>query len=127
MRKLGLIGILCLVPLVSGCLAVAGLTVGAGVVGYIYYDKNEAWRDFGASFDKTWNATQAALRELKYDVPKGPSLSPDSGYITIDDVKVKVVHHPDDRTRVSVRVGTFHTENHRRRAGQILDKIDEKL
>lgn len=127
MRRLGLIGILCLVPLVSGCLAVAGLTVGAGVVGYIYYEKNEAWRDFPVAFDRTWKATHVALRELKYDVPKDPHPAPDSGYVTIDDVKIKVERRPDDWTRVSVRVGTFHTDNHRKRAGQILDLIDKKL
>jgi hypothetical protein len=127
MRRLSLIGILCLVPLVSGCLAVAGLTVGAGVVGYVYYDKNEAWRDFGASFDKTWKSTLDAMRELKYVVPKDTKHSGDSAYFVVDDVKIRVTAHPDNRTRVSIRIGTFATESHRVRAGQILDKIDQKL
>ena len=43
MSKWSLIATLCVVPLTSGCLAVAGLTVGAaGAIGYVYYDKNEA-------------------------------------------------------------------------------------
>jgi len=132
MRRLsliGLIGILCLVPLTSACLAVAGLTVGAaaGVVGYVYYDRNEALRDFPTSFDKTWTATLGALRTMNYAVPKEPEHLADSGELTLDDVKVSVTRQPGNLTRVSIRVGTFDTEGHRRRAGLIFEKIQEQL
>ena len=128
MRRLGLIAIICLVSLTSGCLAVAGLTVGAaGVVGYVYYDKNEARRDFGASFDKTWKATTEALRTLKYTVPKELEHSTDSGDLTIDNMKIRVARQPGNLTTVSVRIGTFDTADHRRRAGLILEKIAELL
>src|SRR5262245_48281121 len=122
MHRLSLIGVLCLVPLISGCLAAVGLTVGAaaGVVGYIYYDKNEAHQDFAANFDKTWKATHEALRALKYAVPKDPAHSTDSGDLTIDDVRISVARIPGNLTRVSIRVGTFDTEGHRLRAGMIL-------
>jgi hypothetical protein len=129
MRRLSLIGILCLVSLASGCLAAAGLTVGAaaGVVGYVYYDRNEAQRDFPASFDKTWNATLAAMKDLKYAVPKEPQHFADSGDLTIDDVSINVVSQPGTMTRVSIRVGTFDTDGHRRRAGLIFEKIQGAL
>ena len=128
MRQSSLIAILCLVPLTSGCLAAAGLTVGAaGVLGYVYYDKNEAQRDFEANFDKTWKATLEALRSLKYAVPEAPEHSTDLGDVVIDDVVIRVARHPGNMTRVSVRVGTFDSEEHRRRAGLILEKIEAEL
>jgi len=128
MHRLSLIGILCLVPLTSGCLAAAGLTVGAaGVVGYVYYDKNEAQRDFAANFDKTWKATFEALRTLKYAVPKEPEHSTDSGDLTIGNVRISVARNPGNTTRVSIRIGIFDTEDHRRRAGLIFEKIEELL
>jgi len=116
-----------LVPLVSGCLAVAGLTVGAGVVGYVYYDKNEASETFDASFDKTWKASLSALRDLKYTVPKDAPHEADSGLLTIGDMRLHVARHPGNTTRVSVRIGTFDTAEHRRRAGLILEKIEKEL
>jgi len=126
MRKIALLVTL-IVPLVSGCLAVAGLTVGAGVVGYVYYDNNEASEDFDSSFEKTWKASMSALRELKYEVPKDVSHEADSGELTIGDMKMRVARHPGNRTRVSVRIGTFDTREHRRRAGLILEKIEDEL
>jgi len=128
MRKLGWIAILSLVPLTQSCLAVAGLTVGAaGAVGYVYYDKNEAHRDFETSFDKTWKATVSAVRSLKYTLPAEPEHAADSGEIKLDDLRIHVARHPGNMTRVSVRVGTFDTEEHRRRAGLILEKIADEL
>ena len=127
MRKTCLLAALLVVPLVSGCLAVAGLTVGAGVVGYVFYDKNEARQDFDASFDKTWKATLAALHGLQYAVPKDAPHAGDSGEIVLDDLRVRVAYHPGSKTRVSVRVGTFDTEEHRRRAGLILERIEKEL
>jgi len=129
MRRLSLIGILCLVQLTSGCLAAAGLTVGAaaGVVGYVYYDKNEAQRDFAANFDKTWKATLEAMKALKYTVPKEPQHSADSGDLTIGNIRINLARHPGNMTRVSIRIGTFDTADHRRRAGLIFEKIEEQL
>lgn len=128
MRKLGLIAILSLVSLTSGCLAAAGVTVGAaGVLGYVYYDKNEAQRDFHSTFEKTWAATLRALRDLKYTVPKDPEHLEDFGELTIDNLTVRVARHPGNSTRVSIRIGTFDTENHRRSAGLIIEKIEAGL
>ena len=127
MRKLTLLAILLIAPLTTGCLAVAGLTVGAGVVGYVYYDKNEARQDFDANFDKTWKATLKALKGLEYAVPAETPHTTDAGEIRVPDLRVKLATHPGGKTRVSVRVGTFHTEEHRRRAGLILERIQKEL
>lgn len=127
MSKLGLIAILCLVPFTSGCLAMAGAAGAASVVGYVYYEKNEVEKDFGASFDKTWKATLTALRELEYEVPEEPVHELDSGTLKLTDLWVRVARHPGNTTRVTVRVGTFHTQEHARRAGLILEKIEGEL
>lgn len=128
MSKWSLIAILSCVPLTSSCLAVAGLTVGAaGAIGYVYYDKNEAQRDFKENFDKIWKVTLDSLRGLKYALPKDPQHETDSGNLVIDDLVVRVVRLPGNTTRVTVRVGTFDSEEHRRRAGLIFEKIDAQL
>jgi hypothetical protein len=127
MPKWILLVVLLAAPITSGCLAMAGLTVGAGVVGYVLYDKNEARRDFDASFAATWKATLAALRALEYTVPADPQHEGDSGALTLEDVRLRVAHHPGGKTRVHVRVGTFDTEEHRRRAGLILERIEKEL
>lgn len=128
MRNLISIAILCLVPLTSGCLAAAGLTVGAaGVIGYVYYDKNEATRDFQASFDKTWKATLEALERLDYTVPLQPEHTKDAGDLRLGDTRVRVTRQPGNVTRVSIRIGTFDCQEHRRRAGLILETIEHEL
>lgn len=127
MRRMTLLAILLVAPLTAGCLAVAGLTVGAGVVGYVYYDKNEARQDFDASFEKTWKASLKALRGLQYEVPQEPAHEHDSGALAVGDVRLRVAAHAGGKTRVSLRVGTFHTEEHRRKAGLILERIEKEL
>lgn len=127
MRRLTLLAVLLIAPLTTGCLAVAGLTVGAGVVGYVYYDKNEAHQDYEASFAKTWKATLKALKGLNYEVPAEVAHEEDSGALVIGDLKVRVAAHPGNKSRVTVRVGTFHTAEHRRKAGLILERIQKEL
>ena len=127
MRKLTMLAILLIAPLTTGCLAVAGLTVGAGVVGYVYYDKNEARQDFDANLDKTWKATLKALKGLEYQVPAELTHQTDAGEIRVPDLRVKLTTQPGSKTRVSVRVGTFHTEEHRRKSGLILERIQKEL
>ncbi len=127
MSKLGSIAILCLVPLCSGCLAMAGAVGAASVVGYVYYEKNEVEQDFAASFEKTWSATLAALRGLGHALPKDLEPELDSGTVQLENLWVRVARHPGDATRVTVRVGTFHTAEHTRRAGLILEAIEDEL
>jgi len=50
----------------GGCFALA---VGAAAAfGVVMYVENEAYRDFHADLDPTWNATLAAMRRLGYPV-----------------------------------------------------------
>ncbi len=125
MPRKTLLILLLLGPLSSGCVAV--LVGATAAYGYVQYEENEAWRDYEAGFMTTWRATIDGLEELGYVVPRGTEPEPTEGRIETDDVLVKVERHPGNVTRVRVRVGTFDTADHRRRAGLILEEISSEL
>ena len=114
-----------LAVLSSSCLAVAA--GAAAVVGYVQYDKNEAWQEFEADFDDAWQATTATIDELGYDASKSDSSDSTKRTLEGDDVRVRVVRYSGGKVRVSVRVGTFDTKDHRRRSELILEAISERL
>lgn len=114
-----------ILALCSSCvLVVAG---AAAAVGYTYYEDNEAWRDYDADLEEVWDATLVALGNLDYPVSKAAPLGPTEGEVEIDDVWVRAEAQPNDTTRVRVRIGTFKTDDHLRRAGLILEEIEEEL
>jgi hypothetical protein len=115
-----------LLPL-GGCIAVAAVAVGAGVFGVISYTQNEALRDFKREFEPTFDASLAALKEVGYPEPSKVFRGKTEGKIEVDDVEVHVARHPGDYTRVSVRVGTFRTDDHKRKAKLILEDVAKRL
>lgn len=125
MPRRTLLFLLLLGPLSSGCVAV--LVGATAAIGYVQYEENEAWRDYEAGFMTTWRAAIDGLEELGYVVPRGTAPEPTEGKIETGDVQVRVERHPGNITRVRVRVGTFDTANHRRRAGLILEEITNEL
>ncbi len=125
MSHFRLITIVLAAALSSGCVAVAAGAIAT--VGYIKYDKNEAFGDYEKSFDDVWDASYGALSELDYEVLSTDKESPSEGRMTTEDIKLRVERHPGQLTRVRVRVGTFATEDHRRRAALVLERIRAKL
>lgn len=127
MRRFALI----LIPLLSfplsGCLAVAAAAVVGGTVGYIKYDKNEASRDFEKDFDRTWKATQKTIAELGFNEATVKTDTPTEVEAEGEDIWVKVEARVDGFTRVRVRVGTFDTEDNKRRSALILETVADKL
>jgi len=112
--------LLALVPLFSGCAAVAAAgLVGAGVV---QYHRNETHQDFPVGLEAAWQATLEGLRSLEI-IPETSELSRTEGLIRGDRLLVRVERHPEGYTRVRVRVGTFHTTDHLRRAEILLQEI----
>ncbi len=110
-----------------GCV-VAALAAGAGATyGAIKYFHNEAVQDFGADLDTAWAATLSAMRDLGYPVDLGTPHGATEGRVESGDAEVVVEQHPGPFTRVRVRVGTFDTEDHRRRASLILEAIAQRL
>ena len=91
--------------------AAAGLA-GAGA---IQYGRNEVEQDFPADLEPTWNTTLEALRCFGIDSPTA-TLASTEGEIEFDDVVVRVERHPESFTRVIIRVGTFHTDDHQQSA-----------
>ena len=110
-----------------GCVAVALVVGAAGTYGAVEYVDNGSSRDFAATLDTTWSATIASMRDLGYPVATTLPHGPTEGHVEINDTEVWVEEHPGSVTRVRVLIGTFDTEDHRRRADLLLDSIAEKL
>jgi hypothetical protein len=131
MRRIALVAAMSAASLLSGGCVVAAVLFGAAAVyGAIQYDENEAHRDFQAPLAKTWKATLAALQDNGYPVSQSAEPGSTSGRIEISDAIVVVEKLPGDgpeTTRVRVRIGTFTTEDHKRRAGLVLEKIPDHL
>jgi NADPH-dependent 2,4-dienoyl-CoA reductase/sulfur reductase-like enzyme len=107
-------------PLLQGCVAVAAAAVvGAGVV---QYHRNEAEQDFPIDLQGTWQATLEGLRVLEI-IPESSELSRTEGVIRAGNVTIRVERHSQGFTRVRIRVGTFHTTDHQRRADILLQEI----
>jgi hypothetical protein len=131
LRRIAFAAALPAIALLSGGCLVAAVAAGAAVAyGAIQYDKNEARRDFQAPLDRTWKATLAALRDNGYPVSDAAEPGTTEGKIDIGDAKVvveKVPSEPTETTRVRVRIGTFDSEDNRRKAGLILEKVVDYL
>jgi hypothetical protein len=121
---MALFALLVLLPLAQGCVAVAAAAVvGAGVV---QYHRNEATQDFAVDLQTGWQATLEGLRRLEI-IPRSSELSQTEGVVACEGLSVRVERHPEGFTRVRVRVGTFHSPDHRRRAQVLLLEIAEAI
>lgn len=114
--------------LASGGCVVAAVAVGAAAAyGAVKYTDNEAYRDFKASLEDTWEATLPAMRENGWTVGDPTLTSATEGHIDFPEIKVNVEKQPGDFTRVRVRVGSFSNEENRRRSGLVLESIAKRL
>jgi hypothetical protein len=111
----------------GGCIVAAVAVGAAATYGAVKYTDNEAYRDFHASLDATWNATLASLRDEGYAVSDSMPHGASEGHVEIGEAKVWVERQPGDFTRVRVRVGTFTTDDHRRQAALILNGIAKRV
>jgi len=112
------------VPL-SGCLAVVA-AAGAGF-GYHQYEENEVVRDFPATLENAWNAALEAVKGAGHSNPATRWLGPTEGEIEDGDIRVRVEKLPEGVSRVRVRIGTFQTDDHDRRAALLLMDIQSRL
>lgn len=120
---------LSLLPLLGGCLAAAAAAGAA--FGYVKYRENEATRDFEKSPPEVWPAALGALEARGYPLPGGTPREleddADSAEVEGEDYWLRVEEHPGDFTRVRVRIGTFETDEHKRKAGLVLESVAERL
>ncbi|MHC5064846.1 MAG: DUF3568 family protein [Planctomycetota bacterium] len=116
-----------LLPL-PGCL-VAALAVGAAAatVGTISYTRNGAQEDFREDLDEVWAACITAAQAEGYEVEDDLAHGPSEGKIRSGELTIRVERHPGDFTRVLVRVGTFETSEHERKATLILERVEAEL
>jgi hypothetical protein len=126
MRALRLALVLSGALLLPGCLALAAAAGAAAAYGYVQYTDNEAYRDYRADVDATFDAATSVLRQQGYHVPASTFRSV-GGEVDVDDVKLKVTANSSKSSRVTVRVGTFSTQAHKDRAGRILESIAIRL
>lgn len=108
----------------TGCLAVAA---GGAALSAYKYEANEVARDYSAGLDVTWQAAIASLQENGYAIGSDAAHGATSGLLAVDNVRVRVEAHAQGFTRVRVRIGTFETSEHRRRAELILAGIQRRL
>jgi hypothetical protein len=72
-------------------------------------------------------AGKAALRELGFPVDEGQQPGVTEGTLHAGEATVVVERQPGSLTRVRVRVGTFDTDDNKRRAGLILEATKKRL
>ena len=111
----------------GGCVAAAVAVGAVTAYGVIKYTENEAYQDFKAPLGETWKATVAALQEHGYPVSDAVQPGPNSGKLDVNDALVHVETLPGDFTRVRVRIGTFSTDDHQRRASLILQSVGDRV
>ena len=116
-----------LLLLLPGCLVAAVAVGAAGAYGYIQYDENEAWRDFPADVDDTWNAAMAVLHQQGYPVDRDSTFEEQKGRMEVGDVDLRVTANSSKSSRVAVRVGTFKTDESKSKAGSILESMADRL
>ena len=126
MLRSALLAALVLVPLFSGCAAVAAAgLVGVGV-GVVQYNRNEVEQDFPNDLYEAWKGTFEGLARIGIE-PVESQLGPTEGRIEHEDLVVLVERHPEGFTRIRVRVGAFRTCDHMRRAQIVLQEIGASL
>jgi hypothetical protein len=130
MRSARFVLISVLLSTLPACI-VAAAAVAAGAVGYVQYEKNEAYQDFKRGIGPVWRACRAALDaqgyEIRGDVAKTLPEDATQGEIEGEDYRVRVERYEGDVIRVRVRIGTFDTEDNRRKARLLLEEVGKKL
>jgi len=127
-RRVAAVALLGVAPMfLGGCLAAAVVVAGAATYGAVKYTDNGAYEDFDTDLRTTWNATLVSMQEQGYLVATDAEPTPTGGTIESGDAKVDVSLLPGKKTRVTVKIGTFETEDHQRRARLLLERIEKEL
>lgn len=127
MRALRAALVLATALLLPGCIAVAAAAGAAAAYGYVQYSENEAYRDYRANVDRTFDAAASVLRQNGHHVSTRTRFEDVRGEIEVDDLVLRVTANSAVSSRVHVRVGTFSNTAHRERAAAILDAIAVRL
>lgn len=97
--------------IMQGCVAIIGAGAGAGTVAYV---RGELQTTYAASFNRTWDASVKALKDLGITIynTKKDATEGDIEATKADGTKVKINLKPkgQDITEVRIRVGIFGDE-----------------
>ena len=117
-----------LLTLTNGCfLFVVSAAAGAGVAGYAYVD-GEVSATEGASLNRTWDATLAAMKDLEFPVTSQAKDALEANLTARNasntSITIKLKNLSNTSTEIRIRVGTFGDEALSR---TILNKISARL
>ncbi|MEW6071697.1 MAG: hypothetical protein AB1726_03755 [Planctomycetota bacterium] len=91
------------------------------------YDKNEAAREFAGDLDGVYRAAEEAAVALGFLVKEEPDEDPSRRSFAGDDIRVDVESFAGGTVEVRVRIGTFDTDDHERRAELFLEETAKRL
>lgn len=120
---------LLLVPLLllPSCVVVAAGAVAAVAYGAISYSNNEASMTVHEELPKCFGAAREAMLELGFAVDGTQQPGITEGKLHAGEAHVLLERHAGEVTKIRVRVGSFDTEDNRRRAGLLLEAIRAKI
>ena len=112
----------------SGCAAVLIGGAAAGGAGTVLYVKGELHSTEDVSLDRAWNATQAAIKDMGFNVTakERDAVSATLVAFTADGKKIQIIlnRKADNVTEIGIRVGTFGDESMSR---LILERIRKRF
>jgi len=115
-RWMQTVALTALLAVTGGCAAVVvgGVAAGGAVGGYAYVN-GEMQTTLDASMDRSWNASQAAMKDLQFPI-KAREKDAVQAKLTAStaagkSVVVKLKRLSDATTDVRIRVGTFGNES----------------
>jgi hypothetical protein len=117
----------CLLPVLPSCVVAAVAAVGAATYGAVSYNGNEASITVQQDLAAVTAASKKAMRELNFPVDDTQQPGVTDCKLTGGEATVILERHPGEVTKIRVRVGTFDTQDNKRRSGLLLEKIRSYL
>jgi len=109
------------------CVVAAVAAVGAATYGAVSYSGNEASTTVQQDLQTVTVAVKKAMRDLNFPVDDTQQPGVTECTLTGGEAKVVLERHPGEVTKIRCRVGTFDTEDNRRRSALLLEKIRANL
>jgi hypothetical protein len=116
-----------LLLVLPSCIVAAVAAVGAATYGAVSYNGNEASISVQKDLAAATVAAKKGMRELGFPVDETQQPGTTECTLTGGEAKVILERHPGEVTKIRVRVGTFDTDDNKRRSGLLLEKIRAHL